>query len=62
MGLSVGGVAAGATQVVRGLVNTPAAFRESQHGRRWDAECGAWVDDATNLREEKIMAAQWDSE
>jgi len=51
--LTVGGVVAGGTQVVRGVINTPEAVQHMQSGKkRWDAELGAWVDDLCNLRAE----------
>lgn len=41
--LPVTGVAVGATQVVRGIANTPEAVREEARGRRWDSEQRRWV-------------------
>jgi len=51
VGLTVGGAVAGATQVMRGVVNTPEAIQQAQAGKRWDADLGAWVDDTCNLRQ-----------
>mmetsp|Transcript_34194 Transcript_34194/g.102069 ORF Transcript_34194/g.102069 Transcript_34194/m.102069 type:complete len:906 (-) Transcript_34194:197-2914(-) len=52
VGLTLGGAVACATQVVRGVVNTPEAIQQAQAGKRWDAEAGVWVDDTCNLRME----------
>jgi len=50
VGFTVGGAVAGATQVMRGVVNTPEAIQQAHAGKRWDADLGAWVDDTCNLR------------
>ncbi|KAF4654951.1 hypothetical protein FOL47_009682 [Perkinsus chesapeaki] len=51
-GLSIGGVAAGAVQVGRGIYNTPEAIRAgNKKYMKWDDELGAWVDETVNLRE-----------
>jgi len=52
VGLTIGGAVACATQVVRGVVNTPEAIQQANAGKRWDSDLGAWVDDSTNLRQE----------
>lgn len=58
--ISVGGAVACATQVVRGVCNTPEAVAAAQAGKRWDADLGAWVDDSCNLREEVVQANEED--
>ncbi|KAK9815321.1 hypothetical protein WJX72_001695 [[Myrmecia] bisecta] len=45
--LPVTGVAVGATQVVRGIANTPEAIRESSKGRFWDEDAREWTDQPT---------------
>jgi curved DNA-binding protein CbpA len=57
LALAGGGLIAGATQVVRGVANTPEAISQVQLGKRWDPEVGAWVDDTTDLRGEEKQAA-----
>lgn len=59
VGCTVGGAVFGATQVMRGVVNTPEAIQQAQAGKRWDADIGAWVDDTCNLRQLAMeMAAE----
>lgn len=43
--LPVTGIVVGAAQLVRGLANTPEAFRESGAGKAWDEERRVWVSD-----------------
>lgn len=64
VGLTLGGAFACATQVVRGVYNTPEAIQNAQAGRRWDAEAGVWVDDTCNLREEiaQVSAADFEAD
>ncbi|CAE7605464.1 ATJ10, partial [Symbiodinium sp. CCMP2456] len=51
------GAVAGATQIARGVYNTPEALQMSlQANKRWDAEQGLWVDDCCNLRKEAAEA------
>ncbi|KAF4693734.1 hypothetical protein FOZ60_010132 [Perkinsus olseni] len=51
-GLTIGGVAAGAVQLGRGIYNTPEAIRAgNKKYMKWDDELGAWVDETVNLRE-----------
>eukprot|EP00887_Chlorella_sp_A99_P007866 scaffold20.g7866.t1 len=42
--LPVTGVAVGATQVARGIINTPEAVREAGAGKVWDKRQRCWVD------------------
>mmetsp|Transcript_111694 Transcript_111694/g.315468 ORF Transcript_111694/g.315468 Transcript_111694/m.315468 type:complete len:503 (+) Transcript_111694:3-1511(+) len=58
VGFTFGGAVFGATQVVRGVANTPDAIQQLQAGKRWDAEIGAWVDDTSNLREEAACISE----
>lgn len=61
--MAVAGGVGCATQVVRGVLNTPEAIHQSQCGKRWDSETGVWVDDTTNLREELLQVeAESDAE
>jgi len=53
---SFGGAVACATQVVRGVVNTPEAIQQAQEGKRWDSDTGSWVDDCCHLRAEAAQA------
>jgi len=62
VGLTLGGVVAGTTQVVRGAYNTPEAIQMTQEGKRWDADLGVWVDDCCNLRADAAEAAQEEAE
>lgn len=48
--LTAGGVVAGTTQIVRGVVNTPEALSQGNN-MKWDRELGKWVDDSVNLAE-----------
>jgi len=48
---TVGGAVMGATQVARGIANTPEAFMQDKN-RVWDAQKGCWVDDTVDLRSE----------
>lgn len=41
--LPVAGAAVGATQMVRGAVNTPGAINAKVRGKFWDAETRAWT-------------------
>ncbi|CAD7927354.1 unnamed protein product [Amoebophrya sp. A25] len=47
---TVGGVAAAATQIARGVANTPEALQQGPN-MKWDSSLGKWVDDTVNLRE-----------
>lgn len=58
----IGGVVAGAAQIVRGVANTPEAVKQVQAGKRWDAENGVWVDDTCDLRTEAAEAATVESD
>lgn len=58
VGLALGGVVAGATQVARGVYNTPEAISQAQNGKRWDTDAGCWVEDCCNLREEVTQAGK----
>mmetsp|Transcript_81676 Transcript_81676/g.189702 ORF Transcript_81676/g.189702 Transcript_81676/m.189702 type:complete len:919 (-) Transcript_81676:103-2859(-) len=62
VGLTLGGAVACATQVARGLYNTPEAIQQAQAGRRWDADAGAWVDDTCHLRQEAAQVASTESD
>jgi len=62
VGLTLGGVVAGTTQVVRGAYNTPEAIQMAQEGKRWDTDLGVWVDDCCNLREEAAQAEKEEAE
>ncbi|CAE7351245.1 ATJ10 [Symbiodinium natans] len=56
--VTLGGAVAGATQIARGVYNTPEALSNAlQANKRWDAESGLWVDDCCNLRQESQEAA-----
>lgn len=65
--LPVTGVAIGATQVVRGIANTPQAVREGSKGSHWDKKQRKWVtdpgtaliiDDGSAARVRSAMRAQ----
>merc|ERR1719235_109501 len=64
VGLTMGGMAAGVTQMTRGVINTPEAVMQAQQGKVWDPELGKWVDDSINLREEvkKVQAEESDDD
>ncbi|CAJ1408198.1 unnamed protein product, partial [Effrenium voratum] len=62
IGLTLGGAVAGATQLARGVYNTPEAVQNAYANRRWDAEQGIWVDDFCNLREDVAKAATMETE
>lgn len=63
VGLTLGGVVAGATQIARGIYNTPEALQMAATARkRWDAEQGLWVDDFCNLREDWAKAETMEHE
>ena len=47
---TVGVAVMGATQVCRGIANTPDACMQSSN-RVWDPHQGCWIDDTVNLRE-----------
>jgi len=50
---AVGALAAGVTQVMRGLANTPTAIRARAKDQVWDAVKGEWTDvDLTTLRKQ----------
>ena len=52
IGLTVGGVAVGVTQIARGVVNTPEAFAKgSRRDYKWDKEKGVWFKDVYILRD-----------
>lgn len=63
IGLTLGGAVAGATQVCRGVYNTPEALQMAATAKkRWDSELGAWVDDFCNLREDCAKAETMEHE
>mmetsp|Transcript_23735 Transcript_23735/g.74712 ORF Transcript_23735/g.74712 Transcript_23735/m.74712 type:complete len:912 (-) Transcript_23735:89-2824(-) len=62
VGLTLGGAVACATQVVRGVVNTPEAIQQAQAGKRWDPDAGAWMDDTCNLRAEAAQVGSEESD
>merc|ERR1719230_1669588 len=62
VGLTMGGMAAGVTQMTRGVINTPEAVMQVQQGKIWDPELGKWVDDTINLREEIAKVNQEESD
>jgi len=55
---AAGGIVAGATQVARGVYNTPEAIQQAHAGKRWDTDTGAWVDDCSDLRAEALIAGE----
>lgn len=62
IGLTLGGAVAGATQVCRGVYNTPEALQMAASNKKWDAEQGIWVDDFYNLREDALKAEAMEQE
>lgn len=48
--MAIGGVAQGATQIVRGVINTPSAMIEPRKGKWWNENEGKWIE--TNLEED----------
>ena len=49
---AVGGIVAGAAQVVRGVVNTPEAISKGmQKNMKWDKVRGVWYNESVNLNE-----------
>merc|ERR1712056_73961 len=62
VGATLAGAVGGATQVARGVYNTPEAFQQAQAGKRWDADAGVWVADTCNLREELAQTTGYDSD
>lgn len=63
IGLTLGGAVAGATQVARGIYNTPEALQMAATSRkRWDPDLGLWVDDFCNLREDWAKAEAMENE
>ena len=47
--LPVAGVAVGATQLARGIANTPNAVRQKVRGKFWDQNRREWVDEDPKL-------------
>ena len=63
IGLTLGGAVAGATQVCRGVYNTPEALQMAASAKkRWDPDQGIWVDDFCNLREDFAKAETMEHE
>ena len=57
VGLTVGGVAVGVTQIARGIANTPEALAKgSRKDYKWDKEKGKWYKDVYVLRELEVDA------
>lgn len=42
--LPVAGVAVGATQIVRGVANTPNALQQERQGKHWDMQTREWIE------------------
>ena len=54
------GVAVGATQVVRGIINTPEAIAEANAGKRWNNRTREWVQE--DLVQEALKLAEMEDE
>ena len=48
------GTAVGATQIVRGAINTPEAISEERAGKQWDAKKREWIEYNLPLDAENI--------